>query len=250
MTRKYCHGSLFTGGLSTPFKLKRVKRAEALTSHAGFMEGRGCAGGEGRVDRSTVIQKEPHTLYTTCRTGITQRGAPVYVPCIHLRCITSTYDCTQEYQDGQISLWVYQKASQFPLKSPMILQSDTCHSAWFTWAPASSSSLTHWACPWRQASCSGVMESTATTLTEAPLWMRRCSWEVWPRDAALCTSVLSAQQPAGDHNTIDVYKWALTNLLQQYRVLIRDRLICLFLLLIISNQGDGQLLFGTDTHLQ
>lgn len=70
-----------------------------------------------------------------------------------------------------------------------------------TWAPASSSSWTHWACPRTQASCRGVMESTATTLTEAPPWMRLWSWEAWPSDAALCTSVLSDQQPAEEQST-------------------------------------------------
>lgn len=71
-------------------------------------------------------------------------------------------------------------------------------SPWFTWAPASSSSRTHSACPRTQASCSGVIESTATTLTDAPPWIRCCSSVVWPCDAALCTSVLSDQQPAGE----------------------------------------------------
>lgn len=73
-----------------------------------------------------------------------------------------------------------------------------------TWAPASRSSRTHSACPRTQASCKGVMESTATTLTEAPLWMRCCSRVACPCEAALCTSVLSAQQPAGN-------SWQQTN---------------------------------------
>lgn len=87
---------------------------------------------------------------------------------------------------------------------PRTGRQNICLSPWLTWAPASSSRRTHCACPRRQASCSGVMESTATTLTEAPLWMRCCSWEAWPRDAALCTSVLSDQQPAGEWVTTDV----------------------------------------------
>lgn len=64
-----------------------------------------------------------------------------------------------------------------------------------TCAPASSSSLTHCACPRIAASCRGVMESTATIFTEAPLWIRLCRWDTWPWYAALWTSVLSDQKP-------------------------------------------------------
>lgn len=74
-----------------------------------------------------------------------------------------------------------------------------------TWAPASSSNLTHCVCPRAAASCRGVMESTATIFTEAPLWIKLCSSDTWPWYAALWTSVLSAQKPdrfKGNHKSL------------------------------------------------
>lgn len=65
-----------------------------------------------------------------------------------------------------------------------------------TWAPASSSSLAHWVCPWMQASWRGVMESTATMLTAAPASISCCSWSALPRAAASCTADRSVQNPS------------------------------------------------------
>ncbi len=79
----------------------------------------------------------------------------------------------------------------------------TMHLAWIsyeagnhlTWAPASSSSLTHWVCPCIHASCRGVMESTATMLTAAPPSISCCSWRALPCAAASCTADRSVQKP-------------------------------------------------------
>lgn len=64
-----------------------------------------------------------------------------------------------------------------------------------TWAPASSSRRAQlgWAC--MQASWSGVMLSTVTMLTDAPLSISCLSCSVRPWDAASCRAVRSAQKP-------------------------------------------------------
>lgn len=75
---------------------------------------------------------------------------------------------------------------------------------WFDWpysgdaltcAPALSSRRTHWVCPCIQASCSGVMESTATVLTAAPSSISCWSCLTLPCAAASCTADLSVQNP-------------------------------------------------------
>lgn len=90
---------------------------------------------------------------------------------------------------------------ELPPKPPTVLDSlVTCRSQvapqnLLTCAPASSSSLTHWACPCIQASCRGVMESTATMLTAAPPSISCCNWKALPCAAASCTADRSVQNP-------------------------------------------------------
>ncbi|KAF3859624.1 hypothetical protein F7725_022023, partial [Dissostichus mawsoni] len=57
----------------------------------------------------------------------------------------------------------------------------------------------------RQASCSGVMESTATTLTEAPLRIRLCSWDSKTCSHFLCAlTMLPADLALGDDDLAGV----------------------------------------------
>lgn len=62
----------------------RGYQANRATSHAGLVERGGCPRGQGGVGFGAVLQQQPHTLQAPGRAGVTQRGAPVHVPGIHL----------------------------------------------------------------------------------------------------------------------------------------------------------------------
>lgn len=96
-----------------------------MTSHAGLVEGGGCAGGEGRVGLGAVFQQQPHTLQTTGRTGITQRRAPIHVSRIHLKGLHDTRMKTKVLRPSvSLEVWTM-TVSLVHLSSSFQQQSDT-----------------------------------------------------------------------------------------------------------------------------
>lgn len=155
------------------------------TSHAGFMKR--WEGEQGRIYSCSILQQQLDAIQTSSCTRITQRRATIDVTSIHLK--------------DRAVMTAHMHHVELPPKPPTVLDSlVTCRSQvapqnLLTCAPASSSSLTHWACPCIQASCRGVMESTATMLTAAPPSISCCNWKALPCAAASCTADRSVQNP-------------------------------------------------------